>query len=99
MTYGLPGQKELDLYLGKLIGESEEIGTIIEKAKTFLQGCSFADIEQIILKAKRKVIIEDSVMTFDKIVAVYAAYNPRTLKEGLDDHMGFIRNTSPRIHL
>lgn len=80
MTYGLPGQKELDLYLSKLIGESEENGTIIEKAKTFLQGCSFADIEQIILTAKRKVIIEDGVMTFDKIVDAYAAYNPRTLQ-------------------
>lgn len=79
MTYELPGKAELDVFLTKLLGDSQENRKLIEQSKELLQGCSFADIEQIILKAKRKMIIEDSEMSYDKIARGYAAYNPRTL--------------------
>lgn len=79
MTYGLPGKSELGMFLTNLIGDSVENKGLIEQAKELLQGCSFADIEQIILKAKRKMIIEDSAMSYDKIVDGYVAYNPRTI--------------------
>ncbi|TXK74691.1 AAA family ATPase [Paenibacillus sp. N3.4] len=78
MTYGLPGKAELGLFLAKLIGDSTDDQALIEQATEFLEGCSFADIEQIILKAKRKMIIEDSVMSYDKIVDGHTAYNPRS---------------------
>jgi hypothetical protein len=67
------------VFLTNLIGNSVENKGLIEQAKELLQGCSFADIEQIILKAKRKMIIEDSAMSYDKIVDGYEAYNPRTI--------------------
>ncbi|MDQ0885735.1 AAA+ superfamily predicted ATPase [Paenibacillus sp. V4I9] len=79
MTYELPGRAELDVFLTKLLGVSHENRKLIEQSKELLLGCSFADIEQIILKAKRKMIIEDSEVSYDKIAHGYAAYNPRTL--------------------
>lgn len=77
MTYALPGKAELDVFLMKLIGNPHKNADLIDQAKDLLLGYSFADIEQIILKAKRRMIIEDSEMSFDKIVNAYKAYNPR----------------------
>lgn len=79
MNYALPGKDELGLFLTKLIGVPVANSALIEQAKDLLQGCSFADIEQIILKAKRRMIIEDSEWSFDKILHGYEAYHPRSL--------------------
>lgn len=79
MNYSLPSQYELGLFLMKLIGSEGGNSALIEQAKELLQGCSFADIEQIILKAKRRMIIEDSEWSYDKILHGYVAYNPRSL--------------------
>ena len=79
MTYELPGKAELDVFLTKLLGDSQGNRKLIEQSMELLQGCSFADIEQIVLKAKRKMIIENSDMSYDKIAHGYVAYNPRTL--------------------
>ena len=79
MNYALPSKDELGLFLTKLIGGSVANSALIEQAKELLQGCSFADIEQIILKAKRRMIIEDSEWSFDKILHGYDAYHPRCL--------------------
>ncbi|WP_241242731.1 AAA family ATPase [Paenibacillus whitsoniae] len=77
MTYDLPGLAELKQFLINLLGESESSLQVIEQSTPILRGCSFADIEQIILKAKRKVIIEDSEMSYEKIADAYKAYNPK----------------------
>ena len=77
MTYALPGKAELEMFLMKLIGNPQKNADLIDQAKDLLLGCSFADIEQIILKAKRRMIIEDSEMSYNKIVNAYEAYNPR----------------------
>lgn len=87
MNYGLPSRAELDVFLMKLIGNPEQNAKLLEQTKDLLLGCSFADIEQIILKAKRRMIIEDSQMSYDKIVNAYEAYNPR----------GFIRETTSTV--
>lgn len=79
MNYSLPSKYELGLFLMKLIGSEGGNSALIEQAKELLQGCSFADIEQIILKAKRRMIIEDSEWSYDKILHGYVAYNPRSL--------------------
>ncbi|MGO4500804.1 AAA family ATPase [Paenibacillus sp. 2RAB27] len=79
MNYALPNKDELGLFLTKLIGGSAGNSALIEQSKELLQGCSFADIEQIILKAKRRMIIEDSEWSYEIILHGYEAYHPRSL--------------------
>lgn len=50
-----------------------------EEASQVLQGCSFADMEQIILKAKRKAIIEDTPLSILHIKHAFAEYKPRII--------------------
>jgi SpoVK/Ycf46/Vps4 family AAA+-type ATPase len=79
MHYDVPGTAELQMYLGKLLRGVTHAESIISQAIDLLKGASFAEIEQIILKAKRKGIIQDVDMTFDQIRDAYIAYHPRKL--------------------
>jgi len=45
-----------------------------------LAGCSYADIEQIVLKAKRKAIIASSTLRKQLISDAYDEYRPRVLE-------------------
>ncbi|MBD0382989.1 AAA family ATPase [Paenibacillus sedimenti] len=77
MTYTLPNDKDCSDYVSMLMGHSDDNESIIQKVVQLLKGCSYADIEQIILKAKRKVIIENSSMTYEKIFNAFVEYNPK----------------------
>ncbi len=48
-----------------------------------LKGCSFADMEQIILKAKRKAIIESSMLTSKHIRYSIEEYKPHLNMEAI----------------
>ncbi|MDD9268471.1 AAA family ATPase [Paenibacillus sp. GCM10023248] len=83
MTYEPPKAKELHLFLAKLLGDSAENLELIETSIPLLQGSSYAEIEQIILKAKRTTLIQDCKMSYDTIVNAYNAYNPAYMKKQL----------------
>ncbi|KTS75978.1 ATPase, partial [Paenibacillus jamilae] len=72
MTYTLPTHADRIQYIELLIGES-----LAGQAADLLAGCSFADIEQIVLKAKRKAIIENRALNFENIENALSEYNPR----------------------
>lgn len=76
MTYSLPDEASRRHYIDLLISGFAEESGLPEKACQRLAGCSFADIEQIILKAKRKAIIERSPLKHEHIALSYEEYNP-----------------------
>lgn len=76
MTFGMPDDDSRNEYIRLLIGEFEQEKHILELSSEFLTGCSFADIEQIVLKAKRKAIIENNKLTFSTITESFEEYKP-----------------------
>jgi SpoVK/Ycf46/Vps4 family AAA+-type ATPase len=76
MTYSLPDDESRQRYIELLIGDFGREDALAEKAGERLAGCSFADIEQIILKAKRKAIIGSISLTWEHITLAYEEYNP-----------------------
>jgi hypothetical protein len=60
-----------------LIGDFEQEERTFEQTVELCKGCSFADIEQILLKAKRKAIIEDAPLSYRVVESSYTEYNPR----------------------
>ncbi|SDW71138.1 AAA family ATPase [Paenibacillus sp. PDC88] len=79
MHYDLPEETECKSYISKLL-ESEAVETtIIDDAAQLLRGCSFADMEQVMIKARRKVIIEDSSMDYVKIKNAFHDYFPNMI--------------------
>lgn len=82
MTYQLPDEKDRRDYIRLLIGEFGcEEGAEAEACR-LLGGCSFADIEQIVLKAKRKAIIERQPMDGSHIGLSYEEYAPAPMAVG-----------------
>ncbi|MDQ0116520.1 AAA family ATPase [Paenibacillus harenae] len=77
MTYSLPDEDSRNEYIKLLIGDFEQKGDILNTTSELLEECSFADIEQIILKAKRKAIIEDSPLCPTHIDIAFKEYMPR----------------------
>jgi len=77
MTYSVPDKSSRNEYVGLLIGDFHQEGGICEQATQLMAGCSFADMEQIMLKAKRKAILSRSVLTFAQIKDAYAEYRPK----------------------
>lgn len=76
MIYSLPDESSRRQYIELLInGFNGEVG-VTEEACKQLSGCSFADIEQIVLKAKRKAIIERTPLKRDHIILSCKEYNP-----------------------
>ncbi|CAM4468035.1 SpoVK/Ycf46/Vps4 family AAA+-type ATPase [Paenibacillus endophyticus] len=79
MTYGMPDVATRNEYIRLLIGEfGQEDGTQ-EHAAALLKGCSFADMEQIVLKAKRKAIIESAMLTARHIDYSLEEYKPHVM--------------------
>jgi SpoVK/Ycf46/Vps4 family AAA+-type ATPase len=81
MTYTMPDDVCRNEYITLLMGDFEQDGNIQEEASELLKGCSYADIEQIVLKAKRKAIIEGSPLTIRNIQHSYMEYKPKVLIE------------------
>ncbi|MBB3111385.1 SpoVK/Ycf46/Vps4 family AAA+-type ATPase [Paenibacillus phyllosphaerae] len=79
MTYDMPDDNVRDEYIRLLIGDFGQEEQIAQKTAELLQGLSFADMEQIVLKAKRKAIIDDSDLTYPHIMNSFAEYRPKML--------------------
>lgn len=76
MTYEMPDEASRRGYIQALLGAIEREPDAEEAAARRLRGCSFSDIEQIVLKAKRKAIIADAPLCAEMLAAAYAEYNP-----------------------
>ncbi|MFD1906466.1 hypothetical protein ACFSQ7_24625 [Paenibacillus rhizoplanae] len=76
MTYSLPDEFSRHQYIELLINGFEGEHGLTEEVCEHLAGCSFADIEQIVLKAKRKAIIEHGPLTREHIFLSYEEYSP-----------------------
>lgn len=78
MTYSLPTEEDRLRYIELLVGQELSETRLPRQAADLLAGCSYADIEQIVLKAKRKAIIEGSMMDFGNIEKAMSEYSPHT---------------------
>ncbi|MBW5446376.1 AAA family ATPase [Cohnella sp. CFH 77786] len=77
MTFGMPDAELRSEYIRLLIGDFARAEGVMQPACELLNGCSFADIEQIVLKAKRKAIIESRSLTFGHIRDAFGEYKPK----------------------
>ena len=71
--------KSRQRYINKLVGQFEHQPDLKTYMCKQLKGCSYADVEQIVLKAKRKAIITDSPLHEQLITDAYDEYMPRLL--------------------
>ena len=76
MTYSMPDDASRNAFIALLIGQFEQEESIHRRTTDLLAGCSFADIEQIVLKAKRKAIIESRPLCLAHIGDAFREYNP-----------------------
>lgn len=77
MAYAMPDESSRDEYISLLIGDFAQQEQLHPIASRLLAGCSFADMEQIILKAKRKAIIESKPLGQAHIDVAYMEYKPK----------------------
>lgn len=77
LTYSLPDNEERAKYIALLIGDFAHEEQVQQLAFERLSGCSYADMEQIVLKAKRKAIIEDCTLSMVHIEEAFLEYQPR----------------------
>lgn len=77
MTYSLPDKKETETYIALLIGDFSHEEQARQIALEQLTGCSYADMEQVVLKAKRKAIIEDRPLAAEHIEEALVEYQPQ----------------------
>lgn len=79
MTYSLPDYSRRQHYIEVLLGDFQCEETAWTEACAQLEGCSFADIEQIVLKAKRKAIIERQPLQRRHIQDACDEYKPEAV--------------------
>ncbi|WP_336780790.1 ATP-binding protein [Paenibacillus illinoisensis] len=79
ITYAMPDEESRQRYINKLVGQFEHQPDLKTYMCKQLKGCSYADVEQIVLKAKRKAIIMDSPLHEQLITDAYDEYMPRLL--------------------
>ncbi|XEC94245.1 AAA family ATPase [Paenibacillus tarimensis] len=77
MNYCMPDDDCRNEFIGLLLANFNQEALLLERTSTLVKGCSFADIEQIVLKAKRKAIIEDSRLTYKHIYDSLVEYKPK----------------------
>lgn len=80
LIYSLPDHQERTRYITLLIGDFAHEEQVQQYAFDKLSGCSYADMEQIILKAKRKAIIEDCALSIAQIEEALAEYKPKSIE-------------------
>lgn len=80
MTYSLPDFGRRQHYVEILLGDFRCEASALTEACDLLEGSSFADMEQIVLKAKRKAIIERQPLLRSHIKDSYDEYNPDLAK-------------------
>ncbi|MCM3701642.1 AAA family ATPase [Paenibacillus macerans] len=77
MTYSMPDDAGRSEFIHLLMDDFEQAEPLYELTSCLLAGCSFADMEQIILKAKRKAIIEGGPLNPIHLKDAYAEYKPK----------------------
>lgn len=77
MTYGMPEDADREQFIRLHLEDFEHEGALQKAASDLLRGCSFADMEQILLKAKRKAIIGDAPLGRAYIEDAYSEYKPK----------------------
>ncbi|MEK8128215.1 ATP-binding protein [Paenibacillus filicis] len=85
MTYRMPGEAEIMAYIRLMLDGFEHDAGIAGRAAELLRGVSFADMEQIFLKAKRKAIIGSAPLTYRTLEDAYREYQPRKQAAALDE--------------
>nr|WP_152403453.1 ATP-binding protein [Paenibacillus cellulositrophicus] len=80
LVYEAPDESSRLEYIDLIIGSFIKEDGIQERATRMLAGCSYADIEQILLKAKRKAIVDDLVLTQQLIESSIQEYRPVHLR-------------------
>lgn len=80
MTYAMPDEDSRRLYISKLVGTFERENSLEDYICRRLAGCSYADMEQVVLKAKRKAIIGSCALHKQLITDAYEEYRPRVLE-------------------
>ncbi|MFS0723087.1 AAA family ATPase [Paenibacillus sp. 1P07SE] len=78
MSYCMPDDGARSEYIGLLIGDFGHEEQVRAYAQECLAGCSYADMEQVMLKAKRKAIIEDRPLSVLHVKEAYVEYAPHT---------------------
>jgi len=76
MTYGMPDEASRQQFIARLVGEFAHEEGLQQQAADMLAGSSFADMEQIVLKAKRKAIIDSRPMCWSHMEEAYREYHP-----------------------
>ncbi|WP_270169467.1 AAA family ATPase [Paenibacillus sp. SYP-B4298] len=76
MTYGMPDETSRQQFIARLVGEFAHEDGLQQQAADMLTGSSFADMEQIVLKAKRKAIIDSRPMCWTHMEEAYREYHP-----------------------
>lgn len=77
MTYSMPEEEDREHFIRLHLEDFEHEETVHSAVTELLSGCSFADMEQIILKAKRKAIIDNSPLQRAHMEDAYTEYNPK----------------------
>lgn len=85
MNYNMPDDRSRNEFVRLHLDQFAQEEHVQEEASQVLQGCSFADMEQIILKAKRKAIIEDTPLSILHIEHSFAEYKPRIISGSAED--------------
>ncbi|MEK0314824.1 AAA family ATPase [Cohnella sp. 56] len=76
LAYRMPDDSSRAEYIGLLLGGFAQQAGVERAAAELLRGCSYADMEQILMKAKRKAIIEDRPLNEAHMREAYAEYRP-----------------------
>lgn len=74
MTYTMPSEEERMQHLHLMLGDSLDNASLIQEVAKLFSGCSFADIEQVVFKAKRKAIIRKEELNAEQIAAAFTEY-------------------------
>lgn len=77
MNYSMPDDAGRNEFISLLLDGFELEGELHGAALGLLAGCSFADMEQIVLKAKRKAIIEEGALSRKHLEDAYLEYRPK----------------------
>lgn len=77
MTYPLPDETGRREFVELLLRDFPCEDRLADDARERLAGCSYADMEQIVLKAKRKAIMEDGLLGSGHLQEAYMEYRPQ----------------------
>ncbi|MGG4145695.1 ATP-binding protein [Paenibacillus algorifonticola] len=76
MTFLVPGEADVEMYIRKIWKAPSLPAEVVNQARELFKGCTFAEIEQVFLKAKRKAILRKEVLHIGLIVEGMQEYFP-----------------------